>query len=247
MVNDLEQWMHSASRQISTLRFICIGQFIVIIAVTASLWLPNSVQANPRSDVLRVRGLVIEDAQGKPRILLGAPFPSVAGRKRQEEGSAAMLFLSQDGTDRLLVGEGIGAQIAGKVYPREKRAVIGSAYGVTIMDGDGNERGGFGFTALPSGGGRAVVSLDRPVGDAWGAVVDDKTGWAGMVFDYPMPIGEYQPGIEMGVMGERPFLHFKDKSDNSRAEISLAPTGAPSLTVSDEKGKQLADLFRTVR
>jgi hypothetical protein len=69
-------------------------------------------------------------------------------------------------------------------------------------------------------------------------------GWAGMMFNYPMPLAECQPGIEMGVQGERPFLHFKDKNDNSSVEISIAPAGVPSLTVYDTKGKQLSDLFR---
>jgi hypothetical protein len=145
----------------------------------------------------------------------------------------------------LLVGEGIGVQIKGKIYSQQQRSVQDSAYGITIMDSSGNERGGFGFTALHDGGGRAIVALDRPVGDAWGAVVDDKTGWVGMTFNYAMPLGEYQPGIELGLLRDRAFVHFKDKNDYSRAEMSLAPDSEPSLTISDGKGKQIVDLFRS--
>lgn len=230
---DIHQRMQSAERQIKILRLVCVVQVVVLLAVAAA----------PSKSILRARGLIIEDAQGRPRILLGAPFPDVPNRKRHDERSAAMLFLNENGADRLLVGGGIGAQVARKVYSQKKRAVQGSSYGVLIMDGDGNERGGFGFTALPTGGGRALIALDRPVGDAWWAVVDDKSGWAGMTFNYPMPFGQYQPGIEMGVVGERPFLHFKDKEDNARAEIALAPDGTPSLTAGDAKGTTLTNLF----
>jgi len=116
------------------------------------------VHASSGPEILRVRGLVIEDAEGRPRALLGAPFPRVLGRKRQDEGSNALVFLNEEGSDRLIVGEGIDPQIEGKVYAKEKRAVVGSDYGVSITDGSGNERGGFGFTAIPAGGGRAVIA-----------------------------------------------------------------------------------------
>lgn len=241
---DLQERMQSAELKIKSLHILCLTQFVILLGIAASLLITRPVHAQPSpSNVLHARALIIEDAAGRPRILLGAPFPRVVGRKRQDEGSAAILFLNEQGADRLLVGEGIGAQISGTIYTQQQRAVKGSAYGVTIMDGDGNERGGFGFTALPSGGGRGVIALDRPTGDAWGALVDDKSRWAGMMFNYPMPLGQYQPGIEIGVQGERPFLHFKDKSDNTRAEMSIAPDGTPALTIFNAKGRRLADLF----
>lgn len=245
MDTNQQHWMKSVDRHIKALWVACVAQFLVLVALFATKLFIRPVHAEASSNVLHVRGLVIEDAEGRPRVLIGAPFPVVAGRKRQDEGSAAVLFLDQNGIDRLLIGEGIAAQIQGKLFSQQQRAVKGSAYGVTLMDGSGNERGGFGFTALPSGGGRALIALDRPVGDAWGAVVDDKSGWAGMIFNYQMPLGQYQPGIEMGLQGERPFLHFKDKNDNSRAEISLRPDGMPSLTMYDDKGKPLTDVLRT--
>lgn len=244
MDRNLEQWILAADRRIRVLRIVCIAQFVMLIALAASGILTKSVHAGVSADMLRVRGLVVEDAKGRARILIGAPFVKVDGRKRRDEGSTAILFLDEAGNDRFLVGEGMAAQINGKIYSQEQRAVKGSAYGITMMDGSGNERGGFGFTALPAGGGRAMVSLDRPVGDAWGAWVDDKTGTVGMTFNYPMTLGEYQPGIEIGVQGERPFLHFKDKNDYPRAEMSLAPDGVPSLTISNEKGKEIGNLFR---
>ncbi len=240
---DLERRMQSAELKIRYLHILCITQFVVLLGMAASLLLTCSVRAQKSPDVLHAHALIIEDTSGRPRILLGAPFPRVTGRKRQDEGSAAILFLDEKGADRLLIGEGIGAQIKGNIYSEQHRAVKGTAYGVTIMDGDGNERGGFGFTASPLGGGRGVIALDRPTGDAWGAFVDDKSSWVGMTFNYPMSLGDYQPGIEIGVQGERPFLHFKDKSDNTRAEMSIGVEGAASLAIFDAKNRRLADLF----
>jgi len=239
---DLERRVQAAEHQLKTLRSVCIGEFVLLVAVAAAFLASRPVQAGS-PDVLHARGLVIEDSAGRARIVLGAPFPQVAGRKRQDEGSVAMVFLNEDGADRLLVGEGIGAQIEGKAHPQQQRSTNGSAYGVTIMDGHGNERGGFGFTALAGGGGRGIIALDRPVGDAWGAWVDDRNDLTGMTFNYSMPIGEYQPAIEIAVQKGRPFLHLKDHQDYARAEISLAADGKPALTVSDGKGKQLDDLF----
>lgn len=227
--------------QVRFLRLFCAAQITLLVMVAAG-FLMHPAEAKIDANIIHARGLVIEDAQGRPRMLLGAPFPAAAGRKRQDAGSAALLFLNESGADRLLIGGDIPVQVGGKVLPNH-RAVQGEAYGITLMDGQGNERGGFGFTALPSGGGRATLALDRPTGDAWGALVDDNSGFAGMLFNYPMPSGEYQSGIEMGVMRERPFLHFKDKDDNSRAEISVGPDGSPAFTVADHSGKVLGDLF----
>lgn len=243
----MEQRIARLEAKQRVLRLTCFLEAIVFVTLVAGTFLMGHVHANSAPEILHVRGLVIEDAEGRPRALLGAPFPKVLRRKRQDEGSNALVFLNEDGSDRLLVGEGIDSQIEGKVYAKEKRAMVGSAYGVSIMDGSGNERGGFGFTATSAGRGRAVIALDRPVGDAWGAWVDDQSGWAGMTFNYPMPFKQYQPGIEMGLLGEKPFLHFKDKDDNARAELSVEKDGTPSFAISDVNGRQIGDLLQGLK
>jgi hypothetical protein len=50
--------------------------FVVMLALLAgSLWMPRP-QAQQSSDILRARGLIIEDVDGKPRVVLGAPLPN---------------------------------------------------------------------------------------------------------------------------------------------------------------------------
>jgi hypothetical protein len=206
--------------QVRFLRQLCLAQAILLGFAIIATFVVRTASADTTGDILRVKGLIIEDAQGRPRILLGAPFPKVHSRKRQDDGSAAMLFLNETGADRLLVGEGISPQVGGKVYPPNFRApqARGSGYGVTPMDGEGNERGGFGFTAQAGGGGRASIVLDRPTGDAWGALVDDKKQYVGML--------------------------LMDKKDNSRVEIALEGDAAPSFTVTDATGKPLGDVLQ---
>src|SRR5260370_21531734 len=141
------------------LRLTCVLEAIAFLTVAAGMFLMGHVDASSGPESLRVRGLVIEDAEGRPRALLGAPFPRVLGRRRQDEGSNALVFLNEEGSDRLIVGEGIGPQIEGKVYAKEKRAVVGSDYGVSITDGSGNERGGCGVPSIPAGRGAAASGL----------------------------------------------------------------------------------------
>jgi hypothetical protein len=52
------------------------------VGCTAAFWIavpPLPVHAQNAQGILRVRGLVIEDSDGRARIVLGAPVPSVKG------------------------------------------------------------------------------------------------------------------------------------------------------------------------
>lgn len=105
--------------------------------------------------VLRVRGIVIEDAEGRARILLGAPAPNVPDRKRMDS-TTSLILLDEKGNDRLVVGYVPDQQVKGQIEARGT-AVVGMA----LCDQDGNERGGFGiFDASGSVG----IGLDYPGG-----------------------------------------------------------------------------------
>ena len=53
----------------------------------------------------------------------------------------------------------------------------------------GDERGAYGYLA----NGRVVVTLDRPGHEAWAAIVNDKTGLAGMSLLFPPGLGKGVP------------------------------------------------------
>ena len=126
-------------------------------------------------DVLRARGLIIEDEAGRERILLGAPIPETANRVRTDEARVrevwaprfpdaymdyyqdyshdtnGMLILSEDGFDRLVVGDPTPDPNIGKR--------IGPATGMVINDTEGFERTGYGVLAV-DGRHRVGLGLD---------------------------------------------------------------------------------------
>lgn len=126
--------------------------------------------------VLRARGLVIVDAQGRDRILLGAPTPASRDRRRTGAESDALVILGPDGADRILVGQSPQPIVQGHVAQR-----IAEAWGLVLHDPRGNERGGMGFL----GDSRAAIALDYPQHDAIGMVVDDKSHSARLMLAYP--------------------------------------------------------------
>jgi hypothetical protein len=193
--------------------------------------------------VLHLKGLVIEDQQGRARILLGAPFPAVHDRLRQDTTTTTLLFLDEQGHDRFSIGEIMPAQINGKVPPQFHRIGSSSAYGLTIYDPLGNERGGMGFLSNGSTVNRASIALDRPDGDAIGMMVDDKTDFAGLAAMYPRKIGDYATGLLLATQGSKAFITMKDVHDIPRATFEIGPELNPSFRLSDQAGKLGPDLL----
>ncbi len=196
----------------------------------------KTVEAKSTDNILRTRGLIIEDGEGKPRILVGAPFPRVQGRRRQDSTTTAIVFLDGQGHDRLTLGEEPEPQVAGRVVTTTHR--IASGFGVVIHDGEGNERGAYGWLA----NGRALITLDRPGLDAWAAIVDDKTGFAGMRIEYPPGIAADSNGIEMGTNGGKAFLRLLDTREKERAVLQYAEGGATTFKTRDADGKLIRDI-----
>ena len=125
--------------------------------------------------VIRARGLIIEDAAGRERILIGAPVPEAANRVRTDEARVrevwaprfpdsymdfyqdyshetnGMLIISEDGFDRLALGDPVPDPNIGKR--------ISPSTGMVINNAEGFERTGYGM--LPVDGGYNVsLGLD---------------------------------------------------------------------------------------
>jgi hypothetical protein len=172
-------------------------------------------------EVLRAKGLVIEDAAGRPRVLLGAPFPEVPERARTDARTTAMIFLDDHGHDRLTVGEALPAKLQGKIAKVDKR--IGSSFGMTIHDLEGNERGGFSFLS----NGRASIALDYPGRDAIGLTVDDHLGRAEFMLNYSPTLTGPGSSFELYQQGELTTFSINDKE------------GDPSIVRSFRFGKEV--------
>jgi len=88
---------------------------------------------------------------------------------------------------------------------------------------------------------RAVIALDRagPVTmprDAWGAMVDDKTGFAVSGVIYDPEVGHGNEANMMGTQGKKAFITFKDVNHRDRASFMLDPDGKASFKLFDAAG-----------
>ena len=80
---------------------------LALLAV--SIWMPRS-EAQQSSDPLRVRSLIVEDASGQPRVVLGAPPGTGDDRNRErvtivaDAQGGAYVRLKQPSTVRRRIG-----------------------------------------------------------------------------------------------------------------------------------------------
>jgi hypothetical protein len=135
---------------------VVIALGAAVLGVAIFLALQSNLLSDRSRDVLRVRGLVIEDDKGHERVLIGAPIPKVAGRKRQDD-TVGLIILGGNRADRVaLSAPGPDPQINGHVTKR-----IGASAGLLVDDSEGKERGGFGVLDNDS---RITLGLDCPGG-----------------------------------------------------------------------------------
>lgn len=180
-------------REVKQLRAVVVAMLLAGAAVLA-------IGASSGPSVLRAKGLVIIDDQGRERILLGSPTPASAMRNRKGADTSSIVFLGEDGADRVIVGQSPQPLIQGHAGVR-----IAQAWGLVIHDPHGNERGGIAYL----GSGRAAVMLDYPSHDAIGMVVDDKSSSARLLLAYPSSAKAPNPAAELeaDVNGASLLLH----------------------------------------
>ena len=187
--------------------------------------------SSPSNDnVLHVHGIVVEDSNGVPRLVLGAPV-SNQGRKRKD-AVTGLVLLAEDGTDRLAIGTADYDQVNGKLQHR-----IAKGIGVLLNDADGNERGGFGFLDK----GRVTVGLDRAHGEEGAFLtVDDEDGFAGVVVKDAGSCVVTSLGNSTKV-GTR--LLLRDQACADRVFLGMKETMPPKLEVRDSQEKLVFDAF----
>ena len=184
------------------------------------------IAATPRTaDVLRARGLIIEDGEGHRRIVLGDADPSSSSGATRYSGT--LVFKSKSGQDRILIGQEPNPLLNGKVYPR-----VAPAWGMLVNAPDGTERGGFGYLD----GRGASISIDRPTGDALGMLVDEKNDLSALILNYDNggKVGSYPTAMEVGTKGDRAFVEAHNRDGTSAG--SLLATGAGRAALSTETG-----------
>jgi len=157
---------------------VCVALLgIAVLALTATAF----DAAESHNQVLRARGLIIEDNEGRERILIGSPIPTAKNRvrtdlervkgtwakrfpssekyietyKTYQNEMSGILLLDSNGFDRLALGDPVPD-------PNTGRRIAPSS-GLVINDEEGFERTGYGLLNVQSRH-RVVLGMDNAHG-----------------------------------------------------------------------------------
>lgn len=195
--------------------------------------------------VIRARGIVIEDARGRDRILIGAPVPQSKARVRTDLGRVeqswakrypdpkqymeyykgyrhsahGMIVLDENGQDRLALGDSVPDPNIGRR--------IGPATGLTLNDAQGFERSGYGVLTV-QGKDRVVLGLDDDQGEGIALSLVDG-GHTGLMMRTPagqVYLGSAPPGHPHTGMPQ-PFHGLLLKEGNDTRTITAKTPRTP--------------------
>lgn len=187
----MEERITHLERQFRLLRtYAAVLSLAFVVGILIAAQRPAQVP-----EVLRVRGVIVEDSEGRERILIGAPIPEVASRVRTDTARVrrlwgprfppeymgyyqgyrhdmtGILVLDTLGFDRLAVGQDVPDPNIGRR--------VGRSTGLVVNDSLGFERTGYGLLTV-KGRDRVVLGLDGDDGEALALMVDDE-GRAGIM------------------------------------------------------------------
>ena len=205
---------------------------VVVVVVRSS----EAANEDKGTNVLRARGLIIVDANGRERILLGAPVPKMTGRKRQDD-STGMLVLGEDGMDRVAVGYLPDPQVLGKVVKR-----ISPEAGITFNDKNGNERGGLG--AFDDG--RSGLGLDYAGREAVNLFAGLDV-YSGLVLGSDNERGHERAGLIVNNKTGLVRLKLADPNSDERLMIDVAGDSAPKFVLIDPAKNTMVDLIEKLK
>ncbi len=173
---------------------------VVMVMGAALIALPVAGFTIRDADIIRVKGIIVEDAEGRARILIGAPAPQVEERVRTnperaravwgESGETGgrnarnyqwarlrneafgMLILDENGHDSVAIGSPVPDPLNGRR--------IAPSNGMSFANGRGVERGGMGYMYNADNGiDRTTLGLDSASGEGVGLIAD-KDGTNGL-------------------------------------------------------------------
>ncbi len=173
---------------------------VVLLMGAALVALPVAAFTVRDAEIIRVKGIIVEDAEGRARILIGAPAPQVEERIRTnperaravwgESGetggrnarnyqwarlrndAVGMLILDENGHDSVALGSPVPDPLNGRR--------IAPSNGLSFHNANGVERGGMGYMYDPARGiDRTTLGLDSASGEGAGLIAD-KDGTNGL-------------------------------------------------------------------
>ncbi len=224
MESTIELLRQELAQQKRKLNRVLLAAALLILVLSSQFLF--SFREYDGNKVLKARGLVIVDDNGRERILIGAPLPGAANRVRTDTARVrelwskrfgnpeqymkwyrdynhqanGILILDEQGFDKVCLGDGVPDANIG---PR-----IGKQTGLIFCDPEGFERGGIGVLNVGEKQNRVVMALDGENGtDATGISVmeDGETGFFAGGKGYRMflgasPAGGYTPEPFFGML-----------------------------------------------
>jgi hypothetical protein len=227
---DLVERLERLERFARTTKALAVLSCVALVGLFAVEKYVSASTLNEK--ILRAREIVIEDSNGVPRLLLGAPVAN-QGRKRHD-AVTGLVLLGEDGTDRLTVGTADYDQINGTLQHR-----IAKGIGVLLNDSNGNERGGFGFLD----NGRVTLGLDRAHGEEGAFLtVNDEDGFAGVIVK---DLGSCVVTSLGNSKDDGTRLLLRDHACADRVYLGMRDSLTPKLEVRDRQEKLIFDAFAT--
>lgn len=176
MQNEINQ----LTKQVRILKYYAIGSSFVLAVFLFS----SFKQQWQTFDVIRAKGIIIEDSTGRDRILIGAPIPTSKYRVRTDtaqvrkhwaknygnpdqymqwykgyhHSAIGMVVMNEEGFDRVAVGDKLPDPNSGKR--------MFEPAGVMWNDKQGWEKGGLGVNTTKDGKARSIIGLDDDNGEA---------------------------------------------------------------------------------
>lgn len=192
----MEKKLALLQRQIAILKLITALITIPAILILIYSFKDKSNQGN--NGIMRVKGIIVEDDQGRERIIIGAPLPLAKNRARTDtnkiktkwaigmgaqymdfyktynHSSNGIAILDTNGWDRIVIGDPVPDPIIGQR--------IGPSTGMVFNDDKGLERSGYGLLNV-KGQLRVVLGLDHGNGTEGAALSVLPDGSVGLYLD----------------------------------------------------------------
>lgn len=180
MDKEILEKLQQIEKRYRNLKYLLAG-FITITVITLISFRYIHVK---KSDIIRVKGIIVEDENGKDRILIGSPVPHSKYRVRTDSSLVrkywasqfknpdeymewykgyknslnGIVFMNEEGFDEVLVGENLSDANVGKR--------MFECNGIIWNNKKGWERGGAGVNTTDDGKSRPTIGLDDDSGEA---------------------------------------------------------------------------------
>lgn len=192
MEKDILYRFEQMERKYRNLKFIFIGCLVLgLVGFMSFSFSATATKQTEKFDLIRAKGIIIEDNAGKDRILIGAPLPASKDRVLSNETKHITAFGKWDGKNKwradykdlrttvngmaVVNSEGFDIVTVGEDLPGPNGGKrIGKMDGLLFGNNKGRERAGFGVITPEGLPERVVLGMDSDKAEGIALFVMDK-------------------------------------------------------------------------